>query len=288
MIMKLLKAIAVIFTCTSVFAAVQTRTIQRSCVVNNVHYTVKYAYDENGPIFVSLQNPIGRLHWNCRVTVMQGTNQVGEPFSGVFTEQGCFEDVPKDMVVRAMSSQNPSDTPMDINGLGRNYALSTPTNHGWGTLVANRTTATNLWPVITDRNFQTPDLPPVPNDMAAQVRSQPKEDRQAHASDGFVKLSNLIDRWSRGQLHEDDIRMSYPTNYNVLQTDPLWTNFLWGIKTAVSNSVYDPFKDVRDGLNSYRRAYSNDVPPWWESRDGAVVTDTNIVRMINAWHKLKE
>ena len=240
MIMKLLKAIAVIFTCTSVFAAVQTRTIQRSCVVNNVHYTVKYAYDENGPVFVSLQNPIGRLHWNCRVTVMQGTNQVGEPFSGVFTEQGCFEDVPKDMVVRAMSRQNPSDTPMDINWLGRNYALSTPTNHGWGTLVANRTTATNLWPVITDRNFQTPDLPPVPDDI--------------------VKTNHFS-----GHI--------------------LWTNEVHNLRVT---GIVDDFKPVRDGLNSYRRAYSNDAPPWWESRDGVAVTDTNIVRMINAWHKLKE
>src|ERR1017187_1660254 len=128
---KTLLTILMAAICASASGAVNTRTLQRSCPVDGFHYTVKYAYDENGPIFVSLQNPIGRLHWNCRVTVMQGTNQVGEPFSGVFTEQGCFEDVPKDMVVRAMSRQNPSDTPMDINWLGRNYALSTPTNHGW-------------------------------------------------------------------------------------------------------------------------------------------------------------
>ena len=219
--------------CASASGAVSTRTVQRACTVGGVHYTVKYAYDENGPVFVSLQNPIGRLHWDCRVSVFRGTNQVGEPFSGVFTEQGCFEDVPKDMVARAMSHQKPGDILLSINQLGVPYAILTPTNHGWGTLVANRTAATNLWPITIDRNSMTQDLLPVPDDIVV------------------------------------------PTN-------------IWHPIILATNSLVDDFKPVRDGLNSYRRVYHNDDPPWWESRDGAVVTDTNIVRMINAWHKVKE
>lgn len=77
-------------------------TIERSCVVSNELYVVKYKYNPTGWCMVPATNPPGQTHYPCRVSVFKGTGQVGHTFDGTVTENGCFEDVPRHMVEQAM------------------------------------------------------------------------------------------------------------------------------------------------------------------------------------------
>lgn len=79
----------------------KTRTIARTCTVSNQLYLVTYEYDPLGGCFVPATNPPGQPHYKCKTTVFKAV-QVGQPFDGDVTEDGCFEDVPEDMVKNAL------------------------------------------------------------------------------------------------------------------------------------------------------------------------------------------
>ena len=79
------------------------KTIMRTCVVERVAYTVYYSYDSSAAAFMPATIPPGAPHYHCTVFVLRGEKRVGKPFSGIVTEEGCFEDKPEDMVARARS-----------------------------------------------------------------------------------------------------------------------------------------------------------------------------------------
>lgn len=80
-----------------------TKTIVRECVVSNRHFTVHYTYNPAGPSFIPTTSPPGPPHYDCIVTVYENGKQVGKSFRNQVTENGCHEDVPTDMVGRALA-----------------------------------------------------------------------------------------------------------------------------------------------------------------------------------------
>jgi hypothetical protein len=78
------------------------QTISRTCTVSNQLYVVCYEYSPEGPVWVPATSPPGQAHYDCKVTVYKA-EQVGKAFDGQVTMEGCFEDVPSDMVVKALS-----------------------------------------------------------------------------------------------------------------------------------------------------------------------------------------
>lgn len=110
--------------------------IERTFVEGNNTFVVRYEYD---PRFCTIPAtiPPGQPHYSARISVTLNGNPFGNPFNGEVTPNGCFEDVPSDMVDKARHA--PAPKPIDplqqaiINGYVTN-----------GTMLF-----TNLWAAVT-------------------------------------------------------------------------------------------------------------------------------------------
>jgi hypothetical protein len=78
------------------------QTISRTCTVSNQLYVVCYEYSPDGKVMFPATLPRGQSHHDCKVTVYKA-EQVGKTFEGKVTMEGCFEDVPTNMVTKALS-----------------------------------------------------------------------------------------------------------------------------------------------------------------------------------------
>jgi hypothetical protein len=77
--------------------------VTRQCTVNGQLYLVMYQYTKDGAVAVPA-TPEGQPHYPCLVTVYK-IEQVGKPFAGTVTENGCWEDIPEDMVKKVLKEE---------------------------------------------------------------------------------------------------------------------------------------------------------------------------------------
>lgn len=105
--LKTTAAVLLAVSCTAGFCgweyvAPKKQTISRLVTVSNTLYVVTYEYSPEGAVSVPATSPPGQPHHDCTVTVYRA-QQVGKPFAGQVTPEGCFEDVPSDMVGKALA-----------------------------------------------------------------------------------------------------------------------------------------------------------------------------------------
>lgn len=76
---------------------------ERTLIVSNVLYVVKYDLKSTAHYSVPLTNPLGQPHYPCKTTVwIGGTNRISSVDSE-WTENGCFEDSPMLVIGAALA-----------------------------------------------------------------------------------------------------------------------------------------------------------------------------------------
>lgn len=118
-----MKSILTILLAASVIRADQPDPKQeRTLVVSNITYTVRYELKDTGTYSVPLTSPLGQPHYDCTATIYFGTNLVGA-IEMQWTKDGCFEDSPMLLIGRALAWKR---WPNDSAGKGMHWVVSGP------------------------------------------------------------------------------------------------------------------------------------------------------------------
>lgn len=87
------------------------KVVKRTFADNTGYYIVKYSYNPDGTFYVPATSPYGKPHWPCIIDVYRSDNaldpicvRVCDTFKGQFTEDGCFEDNPENVVKQALKN----------------------------------------------------------------------------------------------------------------------------------------------------------------------------------------
>jgi hypothetical protein len=95
---------------------------ERSLIVSNNTYVIKY-YIKNSSFFtVPATNPPGQPHYACMAVISCGTNEIAK-IETDWTQDGCWEDNPMMLVGRALQWTR---YPNDSAGKGRHWVCKGP------------------------------------------------------------------------------------------------------------------------------------------------------------------
>lgn len=176
-----------LLTLSAVLCHAEPRTITRSCLVSNQLYAVRWEFND---AFCSIPAtiPLGQPHYGAKVTVFGPDGpQVGYPFDGEVTDKGCFEDVPEDMVRRAMTLP-----PM---------------------LAVETVNVTDAWWPITSTNFWATNYPTITN---ATAYNGVLTITNAFTSE-WTELSTALDELAERHKSLPDLIQQYPPMTRVVR-----------------------------------------------------------------------
>lgn len=79
---------------------------QRTCQLNEKVYLIEYTYNTSRFMIPAVMGG-GHSHYDAVIMVYEISDGkkylVGKPFKGVYTKDGCFEDIPEELVKKALS-----------------------------------------------------------------------------------------------------------------------------------------------------------------------------------------